>query len=85
AIASSKGLKSATDKRDVKILRQRTDSLERDEIVVDLKAVEDGKAKDPYLEPNDIVAVSKDGTKVIVNGIVKTIQNGVPGIFSRGF
>lgn len=85
AIASSKGLKPATDKGDVKILRQRTDSLERDEILVDLTAIEKGKAKDPYLEPNDIVAVSKDGSKAIVNGIVKTIQNGVPSIFARGF
>jgi hypothetical protein len=52
---------------------------------VDLKAVEDGKAKDPYLEPNDIVAISKDGTKAIINGVVKTIQNGIPSIFARGF
>lgn len=85
AIASSKGLKPATDKGDVRILRQRTDSLERDEILVDLNAIEKGKAKDPYLEPNDIVAVSKDGSKAIVNGIVKTIQNGIPSIFARGF
>lgn len=85
AIASSKGLKPATDKGDVRILRQKADSLERDEILVDLSAIEKGKAKDPYLEPNDIVAVSKDGSKAIVNGIVKTIQNGVPSIFARGF
>lgn len=85
AIASSKGLKSATDKKDVKILRQRQDSLERDEIAVNLKEIEDGKAKDPYLEPNDIVAISKDGSKAIINGVVKTIQNGIPSIFARGF
>jgi len=78
AIASSKGLKSASDKGSVKILRQKTDSLERQEIMVDLTAIEKGTAKDPYLEPNDIVAVSRDGTKAIMNGFVKALTNGLP-------
>lgn len=85
AIASSKGLKSAADKDAVRILRQRPDSLERDEIVVDLKAIEKGNAKDPYLEANDIVAVSRDDAKAVLNGIVRTIQNGVPAILTRRF
>lgn len=84
AIASSEGLKSATDKDKVRILRQRPDSLERDEIVVDLGAVEKGKAKDPYLEPNDIVAISKDKTKDIILGIGNALRNGIPSIMSRG-
>ncbi len=78
AIASSKGLKSATDKGDIRILRQKADSLEREEIMVDLTAIEKGRAKDPYLEPNDIVAVSRDGTKAIMNGFVKALTSGLP-------
>lgn len=84
AIASAEGLKSATDKGNVRILRQKADSLDRDEIVVDLAAVEKGKAKDPYLEPNDIVAVSKDKAKDIMLGIGAALRNGIPTILSRG-
>ncbi|MBP6005112.1 MAG: SLBB domain-containing protein [Pyrinomonadaceae bacterium] len=84
AIASSEGLKPATEKNAVRILRQIPDSIERTELVFDLNAIDKGKASDPYLEPNDIVAISKDGTKDILNGILKTITNGIPTILSRG-
>jgi polysaccharide biosynthesis/export protein len=83
AIASSQGLKSAAEKDKVRILRQKPDSIEREEIVINLRDVEKGKANDPYLEPNDIVAVSKDGTKAIMDGLVKTITAGVPSLMQR--
>ncbi len=84
AIASSKGLKAATDKGVVRILRQKADSLERDDIPFNLVDIEKGLAKDPYLEPNDIVAVSKDGTKAFMNGFVKAFTNGLPTLIARG-
>jgi len=84
AIASSEGLKPATEKDKVRILRQKADSIEREEILVDLAAVEKGKAKDPYLEPNDIVAVSKDKAKDIFLSIRTAITNGIPTVLSRG-
>ena len=73
AIASGEGLAPAADKKEVRILRQKPDSLEREEIIVNLSAIEKGKEKDPYLEPNDIVAVSKDKMKDILGQITKVI------------
>jgi polysaccharide export outer membrane protein len=84
AIASSQGLKPATEKNAVRILRQIPDSIERTELVFDLIAIDKGKVSDPYLEPNDIVAISKDGTKDILNGILRTVTNSVPTVLSRG-
>lgn len=85
AIASSEGLKSASVKDKVRILRQKPDSIEREEIAVDLSQIEKGTIGDPYLEPNDIVAVSKDGTKAFMNGFVKALTNGLPTILARGY
>lgn len=84
AIASSKGLKAASDKGVVRILRQKPDSLERDDIPFNLIDIEKGRTKDPYLEPNDIVAVSKDGKKAFMNGFMKAFTNGLPTILARG-
>jgi len=85
AIASSEGLKSATDKDRVRILRQKPDSIDREELPFNLSDIEKGTVNDPYLEPNDIVAVSKDGTKAFMNGFMKAFTNGLPTIFARGF
>ncbi len=84
ALATSKGLKSSADKRAVRIMRQRPDSLERDEIAFNLKDIEKGKVKDPYLEPNDIVAVSKDTKKAFLDGFTKALTAGLPTLISRG-
>ncbi len=83
AIASSEGLKSAAE-NNVRILRQKPDSIERIELPFNLKDIANGKVNDPYLEPNDIVAVSKDGTKAFMNGFMKAFTNGLPTIFARG-
>ena len=83
AIASSRGIKSASENT-VRILRQKPDSLEREDIPFNLKDIENGRAKDPYLEPNDIVAVSKDGTRAFMNGFVKAFTNGLPTLLARG-
>ncbi len=84
AIASSEGLKSAAE-NNVRILRQKPDSIERTELPFNLKDIASGKINDPYLEPNDIVAVTKDGTKAFMNGFMKAFTNGLPTIFARGF
>lgn len=83
AIASSRGLKAASEGV-VRILRQKPDSLEREDIPFNLKDIENSRVKDPYLEPNDIVAVSKDGKKAFMNGFVKAFTNGLPTLISRG-
>ena len=84
ALAASKGYKSATDKQSVRILRQLPDSLEREDLPFNLKDIESGKAKDPYLQPNDIVAVSKDGKQAFMNGFIKAFTGGIPTLLTRG-
>ncbi len=83
AIASSKGLKSATKKDRVRIIRQKPGSLEREEFVYDLNAIDKQKVQDPYLQANDIVAVSEDKVKSILNSIKSSLTQGLPSIFYR--
>lgn len=83
AIASAKGTKPATDKSNVRILRLIPGKTERQEFNFNLKQIEQGKANDPFVEPNDIVAVSVDKTKDIMNSIGKSLTNGIPSIFYR--
>lgn len=83
AIASAEGLKSAARKDNVRILRQKPDSLEREEFVYNLDDINKRKIPDPFLQANDIVAVSQDAAKSILNGIGRSISNGIPGLFYR--
>lgn len=83
AIASSKGLKPATKKDHIRVIRQKPNSLESEELIFDLNAIDRQKVKDPYLQPNDIVAVSEDKTKSIINAIGKSLTQGVSTIFYK--
>lgn len=82
AIVSAEGLKPAA-KNQVRILRQKQNSTEREELIFDLKDIEKRKTADPFLEPNDIVAVSEDSSKAILRGVMKTFQQGLPSLFYR--
>ncbi len=82
AIVSAEGL-NPTAKSKVKVLRQIEGSSDRKELSFDLKDIEKRKIPDPFLEPNDIVAVSEDSTKVILRGITKTIQQGIPSLIYK--
>ena len=82
AIVSAEGLKP-TAKSQVRILRQKEGTNDRDEIIVNIKDIEKRKVQDPFLEPNDIVAVSEDSTKVIMRGITKTLQNTIPSFIYK--
>ncbi len=83
ALASAEGLKPSTKKGRVRVLRQKPGSLEREEFAYDLNEIDKGKVNDPYLEPNDIVAVSEDRVKSILNGIRESITQGIPTILYR--
>ncbi len=83
AIASAEGLKPAAKKDKIRILRQSPGKPDREEFVYDLGQIDKGKVKDPYLEPNDIVAVSEDRTKAILLGIGNAIKNSVPNAVYR--
>ncbi|HEX6126338.1 MAG TPA: polysaccharide biosynthesis/export family protein [Pyrinomonadaceae bacterium] len=83
AIASAKGVKQATDKGKIRVLRQKPGTTEREEFIYDLDAIIKRKVPDPFLEPNDIVAVGLDKTKDILNSIGRSLTNGIPSIFYR--
>jgi polysaccharide export outer membrane protein len=75
AIASAEGLKSAARKDKIRVFRQSADGLEREELVFDLNKINSGKTPDPFLEPNDIVAVSEDKAKAILLGFANAVKN----------
>ncbi len=83
AIASAEGLKPASAKDSVRIFRQKPGSLDREEFVYSLNDINKQKARDPFLEPNDIVAISEDKAKSIFNAIGKSLTQGVGTIFYR--
>jgi polysaccharide export outer membrane protein len=83
AIASAEGLKSASDKSNIRVLRQKPGSTERDELVFDLNKINKREVADPFLEPNDVVAVNTDKTKEIFQSIGRSLTNGIPSLFYR--
>lgn len=83
AIVMAEGLKSATDMNSIRVLRQKSGSAERQELVYNFKEIVKGNSPDPFLEPNDIVAVSQDKAQSIVNTIGRSLTNGLPSIFYR--
>jgi polysaccharide export outer membrane protein len=83
AIVLAEGLKGSTQKDRVRVLRQKPGAADREEMVYDLTQINRGKAKDPFLEPNDIVAISEDKAKSIVNNIARSITGGLPSVFYR--
>lgn len=85
AIAKAEGVKDTTDKESVIILRRKPDSFDREELIYNLKDIEQQKISDPILQPNDIVAVSKDKTKVVIKGFMDILKSGLPTLFYRIF
>ncbi len=83
AIVNAEGLKGAAKKDKIRILRQKDGSIDREELVFDLNQIDKGLIKDPYLEPNDIVAVSEDRTKSILMGLTNLIKGTVPNVIYR--
>jgi len=83
AIVTAEGFKSAAKRDKVRILRQRDGRSEREELVFNMDHIDKGKVKDPILEPNDIVAVSQDNMKAILNGIGSTLKGAVPNAAYR--
>ncbi len=76
AIATAEGFKPASKKDVIRVLRQKPGSTERQELVYNLRDIEKLKTPDPILEVNDIVAVTEDRTKSIINGVVKSLTGG---------
>jgi polysaccharide export outer membrane protein len=83
AIASAEGLKAASDKGKIKVLRQKPGSTEREEFTYSLDDITKRKVPDPFLEPNDVVAVNTDKMKEIFQSIGRSLTNGIPSLFYR--
>lgn len=83
SIVKAEGLARASNNSEVRILRQRPGSVEREELTFDLNMIDKGKVKDPILEPNDIVAVSRDTKKAILYGIADMVKNTIPNSVYR--
>lgn len=73
AIAAAGGTAPATKKDKVRIIRQTPGGITKEEIFVDLGAIEKHKAEDVVLLANDIVDVPVSGTKSILRGLVGAI------------
>lgn len=80
AIARAEGFKPATNKENIRILRLKPDSSEREELIYKLKDIESNKIADPVILPNDIVAVSEDKAKSIINKIARSFAGGLGNI-----
>jgi polysaccharide export outer membrane protein len=80
AIAAAEGLKPATKKDKVRILRKKPDSVEREVIYCDMGKIEKAEAPDPILQADDIVAVQEDGVKAITNGVIKALVSGAASL-----
>jgi polysaccharide biosynthesis/export protein len=83
AIASAEGFKPAAKKDKIRVLRQVEGTADRLELVFDMAQIDKGQVKDPFLEPNDIVAVSQDKAKAILRGIVDSLKSTIPGMTYR--
>jgi polysaccharide biosynthesis/export protein len=79
AIAEAGGIKEATKKKQIFLIRS-DDAGNKTKIPVDLVAISQGKAEDPTLRPNDIVEVPVDGTKQAINSFKKAFTNGLPSV-----
>src|SRR6266550_920879 len=73
AIAFAGGTAPSTKKDKVRIIRQTPGSTTKQQIFVDLGAIEKRKAEDVLLLANDIVDVPISGTKSLLRSLVGTI------------
>lgn len=63
ALASAEGLGPTPSPQHARIVRLTPNSTARQEIPVDLRKIEDGKAEDVAMRPNDILVVPPSGPK----------------------
>ena len=73
AIAIAGGTAPSTKRDKIRILRQLPGSTQKQEIFIDLKAIERNKAEDVALMANDVVDVPISGTKSILRSLLGTV------------
>jgi len=79
AVAMAGGTAPNTKKDKIRIIRQVAGKTTKEEIVLDLTAIEKNRAEDVALIPNDIVDVPVSGTKRLLSSLVGSI---VPSVSS---
>src|SRR5882724_281145 len=77
AIAMAGGTKQDTNKDKVRIVRQEPGSATRQELIVDLSAIEKKRADDVALMPNDIIDVPTSGTKSFIRSLLGSVAPSV--------
>jgi polysaccharide export outer membrane protein len=70
AIAMAGGVRQDSKKDKVRIVRQDPGSASRQEVIVDLSAIEKKRADDVALMPNDIIDVPTSATKSFFRGLI---------------
>jgi len=70
AIAMAGGAKQDTQKDKVRIVRQQPGSMTKNELIVDLSAIEKKRADDVVLMPNDIVDVPLSNGRSLLRGLL---------------
>lgn len=83
AISSAEGLKPAAKKDKIRVFRQKQGSADREEAIYDLDKIAKRQSPDPFLEPNDVIAVSEDQAKSIFRSLGKSLTGGLPSLFYR--
>jgi protein involved in polysaccharide export with SLBB domain len=73
AIAVAGGTAPSTKKDKIRIIRQLPGGTTKQEILVDLSAIEKRKAEDVDLRANDIVNVPSSGTKTLLRSLMGAI------------
>jgi polysaccharide biosynthesis/export protein len=73
AVAMAGGVKQDSKKDKVRIVRQKSGSATREEILVDLSAIEKKHADDVALMPNDIIDVPLSGGKSFLRSLLGTV------------
>lgn len=81
AIAMAEGLKPTADGAQSTIFRYSGRDSQREQIPVDLYAIQKGRAEDLTLKENDIIIVPKSGVKTFLIELRDTVR----GVFGLGF
>ena len=83
AIAMAEGLRPDTKKDKIRIVRQEPGSLAKNEIIVDLKAIEKKQAPDVILQPNDIVDVQVNSGKQLLKSFIGAVMPSLGALPTR--
>jgi polysaccharide biosynthesis/export protein len=83
AIAMAEGLRPDTKKDKIRIIRQAPGGLAKNEIMVDLKAIEKKQATDVVLQANDIVDVQVNSGKQLLKSFIGAVMPSIGTIPTR--